>query len=77
MRQKIGNLIVTAIEIGGVIGLTGIAINAEWKRHKAEKALSGTKLKCAIYEFGYGVRGITIKRLEKELEELKKKKEEA
>ena len=75
MRQKIANLIVTALEIGCVTCLTGIAINAEWKRHKAEKALSDAKLKCAIYDLGYYVRGITIEHLEKELEELKAEKE--
>lgn len=75
MRQKIANFIVTVIEIGCITGLTGIAINAEWKRHKAEKALSDAELKCAIYDLGYYVRGITIEHLEKGLEELKAKEE--
>ena len=73
MRQKIGNLIVTALEIGSIVGLTGIAINAEWKRHKAEKAKSEAELECAVYKFCDYVKGITIKNLEKELKELKAK----
>lgn len=75
MRQKIGNLIVTAVEIGGILCLTGIAINAEWKRHKAEKALSKAELKSTIYEFCNYMDGIKIKDLEKKLEELKAKEE--
>lgn len=73
MRQRIVNYIVTALVAGGISCLTGIAVNAEWKRHKAEKALSAANLKCAIYEFcNYMDKG-TIKILEKELEELKSK----
>ena len=73
MRQKIGNLIVTVLEIGGIVCLAGIAIDAEWKRHKAEKALSAAELECAAYRFCDYVKGLKIKDLEKELEELKKK----
>lgn len=75
MRQKIANLIVTVLEIGSIAGLTGIAINAEWKRRKAEKALSDAEFRCSIYEFHDYVRNLKIKDLEKELEELKKKGE--
>lgn len=75
MRQKIGNFIVTVLEIGSIIGLTGIAVNAEWKRHKAEKAKSEAEFKCDIYEFCNYMDGIKIKNLEKELEELKKQEE--
>lgn len=75
MRQKLANLIVTVFEIGGVLCLTGIAVNAEWKRHKAEKALSEVELRCAIFDLDRCVKGIKIKHLEKELEELKAKGE--
>lgn len=77
MRQKIANFVVTALEIGSIVCLTGAAINAELKRHKAEKALADAELKCAVYDFRCYVRGITIERLEKELEELKAKEGEA
>ena len=77
MRSKIGNFIVTALEIGGIVCLTGATIHAEWKRHKAEEELADAKIKCAIYDLGYYVRGIAIEHLEKELEELKKKEGEA
>lgn len=75
MRQKIGNLIVAVLEIGSIVGLTGIAIHAEWKRHKAEQAKSDAELECAIYKFCNYMDGIKIKNLEKELEELKAKEE--
>ena len=42
-----------------------------------EKALADAELKCAVYDFRCYVRGITIERLEKELEELKAKEGEA
>lgn len=73
MRQKIVNGIVTLLEVGGIACLTGIAVNAEWKRHKAEKALSEAELECAIYKFCDYVNSRKIKDLEKELEELKAK----
>lgn len=75
MRQKLANFIVTAFEIGSIVCLTGIAINAECKRHKAEKALSKAELKATIYEFCNYMDDIKIKHLEKELEELKAKEE--
>ena len=75
MRQKIANYILAALEIGGITCLAGLAINAECKRHKADKALADAKLMCAFYDLGYYVRGITIEHLEKELEELKAEKE--
>lgn len=75
MRQKIANLIVTALEVGCITGLTGIAINAEWKRHKAEKAKTKAEFECSVYKFCDYVNGLKIKNLEKELEELKKKGE--
>ena len=73
MRQKIGNLIVAALEIGGIAGLAGIAIDAECKRHKAEKAKSKAEFECAVYKFCDYVNSIKIKDLEKELKELKAK----
>lgn len=75
MRQKIGNLIVTALEIGGIACLAGIAIDAEWKRHKAEKAKEEAELECAIYKFNGYVKKLVIEDLKKELEELKNKGE--
>lgn len=75
MRQRIGNLIVAVLEVGSIAGLTGIAIYAEWKRHKAEQAKSEAELKATIYEFCNYMDGIKIKNLEKELEELKAKEE--
>lgn len=77
MRQKIANFIVTALEIGGVACLTGIAAHAEWKRHKAEKELEDVKLACVINEFDAYVKSLKIKSLEKKLEELKAKEKEA
>lgn len=77
MRQKIGNWIVTALEIGCITGLTGIAIHAECKKHKAEKARTKAELKASIYEFCSYMDGIKIKNLEKELEELKAKGKKA
>ena len=74
MRYKIGNFMVTAFEIASIACLAGIAINAEWKRHKAEKALSEAKLNCTINEFCNYVKSLKIEDLEKELEELKRKK---
>lgn len=73
MRQKIANLIVTALEVGCITGLTGIAISAEWKRHKAEKALERAEWKCTVQEFCNFMDQRKIKDLKKELEELKKK----
>ena len=75
MRQKIANFIVAALEVGSIVCLTGVAINAEWKRHKAEKALSEVELECAIHEFGECVKDLKIKSLEKELEKFKAKEE--
>jgi hypothetical protein len=75
MRHKIANLILAALEMGCIAGLTGMAIYAECKRHKAEKALSEAELECATYRFCDYVKGLKIKDLEKELEELKKKGE--
>lgn len=75
MRQRIGNLIVTVLEMGCIAGLTGIAINAGWKRHKAEKAKSQAELECAIYKFNDYVKGLVLEDLKKELEELKAKGE--
>lgn len=75
MRQKIANCIVTLLEVGGIACLTGIAINAEWKRHKAEKAKSEAELECAIYKFNDYVKKLVIDDLKEELEELKKTKE--
>lgn len=77
MRQKIANGIVTLLEVGCITGLTGIAIVAEWRRHKAEKAKSSAELECAIYKFNDYVKSIVIKDLEKELEELKAKGKKA
>ena len=73
MRQKIGILIVTALEICGIAGLTGFAINAECKRHKAEKAKSKAECECAVYKFCDYINSIKIRDLEKELKELKAK----
>ena len=76
MRQKIANFIVTALEIGGVACLTYVAAHAEWKRHKAESKLEDVELECAIHKFNDYVKGIVIKDLKKELEELKAKEKE-
>lgn len=75
MRQKIANGIVTVFEVGCVIGLIASAVDAELKRHKAEKAKEKAELECAIYKFCDYVNCIKIKNLEKELEELKAKEE--
>ena len=75
MRQKIASLILAAFEMGCISGLTWMAIYAECKRHKAEKALSKAELECAAYRFCDYVKGLRIKDLEKELEELKAKEE--
>lgn len=75
MRYRIADCIVTVLEIGGIACLAGIAINAEWKRHKAEKELSDVKLECSIQKFCNYVNSIKIKDLEKELKELKAKGE--
>lgn len=75
MRQKIANFIVTVLEIGGIAGLVGVAINAEWKRHKAENAKLDAELAAAIWKFNDYVKGLRIKDLEKELEELRAKEE--
>lgn len=74
MRTKIGNWIVTALEVIGIAGLTGIAVNAECKRHKAEKAKEKAELEADIYKFISYMDGIKIKDLEEELEELRSKK---
>lgn len=75
MRLKIAKLVIAAFEIGGIACLTGIAINAECKRHKAEKAKSEAELKATIYEFCNYMDNIKIKDLEEQLEELKAKGE--
>lgn len=77
MRQKIGNLIVTVFEIGGIACLAGVAINAECKRHKAEKARSAAELEASIWKFCNYMDSIKIKNLEKELEEFKEKGKKA
>ena len=77
MRLKIGNLLVTAVEIGGVLGLVGITISETCKRRQAEKARSKAEWKATIYEFCNYVDGVKIKDLEKELNELRAKKGEA
>lgn len=75
MRQKIGNLIITVLEVGCITGLTGLAINAEWKRHQAEKARSVAEFEASTWKFCNYMDSIKIKNLEKELEELKAKEE--
>lgn len=64
------------MEIGGILMLSGMAMKAECERHKAAVKLLDTEiLKCTL-EIQNILDKAKIRRLEKELAELKGEKEE-
>lgn len=65
------------MELGGIAGLSVMALKAECDRHKAVTKMLNTEiLNCAL-DIQHVLDQAKIRELEKELEELKGKKEES
>ena len=67
--------LLTAIEVIGVLGLTGIALKRNHDCYKAECELIDAETKCSFKELENICLKIRIKHLEKELKNLKKEEE--
>lgn len=65
--EKIGRLIVTALEIGGIAVLAGMAIGAECKRHKTQCKLIDTEMLLQAEKINGVLKDVRIGQLEKEL----------
>lgn len=65
------------MELGGIVGLSVMALKAEYDRHKAvQKMLNTEILNCAL-DIQHVLDQAKIEALEKELEELKSKETES
>lgn len=75
MNKKLVSYIATVIEIGGIAVLGYKAIEAEWKRHKAQTKLYDAEIALGFAEIEGILKDAKIRTLEKELKELKQKGE--
>lgn len=69
------NIFGTFLEMVGIISLTSVAIKAECERHKTKNELIDTQIKLNLTEISGILKDAKIRRLEKELDELKSKEE--
>lgn len=67
--------LLTILEMVGIIGLTSAAIKAENERHKTKLELIDTQIELNLADISGVLKDAKIRRLEKELDELKSKKE--
>lgn len=73
--EKFVRIVGSAMELTGCLALTSIALVSEYRRHKAQRKLIDKENELAFSELDRTIKQIKIDHLEKELSELRSKKE--
>lgn len=72
MNELNKKIIGTAIEVGSILVLTGIALKRNHDWYKAECKLINTEMDLSVMKVCCGIKDLEIKILKRELDELKK-----